>query len=36
MLHPFTSEMKTVAIIGASNDRSKYGNKAVRAFLQPG
>jgi predicted CoA-binding protein len=28
--------MKTVAIIGASNDRSKYGNKAVRAFLQQG
>lgn len=28
--------MKTVAIIGASNDRSKFGNKAVRAFLQRG
>jgi predicted CoA-binding protein len=28
--------MKTVAIIGASNDRQKYGNKAVRAFLQQG
>ncbi len=28
--------MKTVAIIGASNDRSKYGNKAVRAYLQQG
>lgn len=28
--------MKTIAIIGASNDRSKYGNKAVRAFLQQG
>ncbi len=28
--------MKTVAIIGASNDRSKYGNKAVRAFIQQG
>lgn len=27
---------KTVAVIGASNDRSKYGNKAVRAFLQQG
>ena len=26
----------TVAIIGASNDRSKFGNKAVRAFLQQG
>ena len=28
--------MKTVAIIGASNDRAKLGNKAVRAFLQQG
>ncbi len=28
--------MKTVAILGASNDRSKFGNKAVRAFLQQG
>ena len=28
--------MKTVAIIGASNDRSKFGNKAVRAHLQQG
>lgn len=28
--------MKTVAIIGASNDRGKYGNKAVRAFLRQG
>jgi uncharacterized protein len=28
--------MKSVAIIGASNDRNKYGNKAVRAFLQQG
>lgn len=28
--------MKTVAIIGASNDRNKYGNKAVRAFLHQG
>ncbi len=26
----------TVAIIGASNDRSKYGNKAVRAFRDQG
>jgi predicted CoA-binding protein len=26
--------MKTVAIIGASNERLKYGNKAVRAFLR--
>jgi len=28
--------MKTVAIIGASNNRSKFGYKAVRAFLQQG
>jgi len=27
---------KTVAIIGASADRSKYSNKAVRAFLSQG
>lgn len=27
---------KTVAIVGASNDRNKYGNKAVRAFLRQG
>ncbi|MBN1917144.1 MAG: CoA-binding protein [Verrucomicrobia bacterium] len=26
----------TVAVIGASNDRSKYGNKAVRAYLRQG
>ena len=28
--------MKTVAVIGASADRAKYGNKAVRAFVQRG
>ncbi len=28
--------MKTVAILGASADRSKFGNKAVRAFQQRG
>lgn len=28
--------MKTIAIIGASSNRNKYGNKAVRAFLQQG
>jgi hypothetical protein len=28
--------METVAIIGASPDRSKFGNKAVRAFVQRG
>ena len=25
-----------VAVIGASNDRSKFGNKAVRAYLKQG
>lgn len=29
-------KMKTVAIIGASNDRRKFGNKAVRAFQLQG
>jgi predicted CoA-binding protein len=28
--------MKTVAIIGASADRSKFGNIAVRAFVRQG
>jgi uncharacterized protein len=28
--------VKTVAIIGASSDRQKFGNKAVRAFQQRG
>lgn len=28
--------MKTIAIVGASNDRAKFGNKAVRAFLSQG
>ena len=28
--------VKTVAVIGASNNRNKFGNKAVRAFLQQG
>ena len=28
--------MTTVAVIGASNDRRKFGNKAVRAFLRSG
>ncbi len=26
----------TIAIIGASNDRRKYGNRAVRAYLRRG
>jgi predicted CoA-binding protein len=30
------SEMKTIAIVGASNNRSKFGNKAVRAYLRQG
>src|SRR5262245_17280711 len=28
--------MKTVAVLGASRDRAKFGNKAVRAFHQQG
>jgi predicted CoA-binding protein len=28
--------MKTIAIIGASTDRHKFGNKAVRAFVRQG
>ncbi len=28
--------MPSIAIVGASTDRSKYGNKAVRAFVQGG
>lgn len=28
--------MKSVAVIGASADRSKFGNKAVRAYVQQG
>ena len=28
--------MPSIAIIGASNDRSKFGNKAVRAYAQKG
>ncbi|MBI5764116.1 MAG: CoA-binding protein [Planctomycetes bacterium] len=30
------STTKTVAVIGASADRSKYSNKAVRAYLRQG
>lgn len=29
-------QAKSVAIIGASDNRNKYGNKAVRAYLQKG
>ncbi len=28
--------MKTVAVIGASSNRAKYGNKALRAFERQG
>ncbi len=28
--------MQTVAVIGASKDRARFGNKAVRAFRQQG
>lgn len=28
--------MKTVAVVGASNDRAKFGNKALRAFQAEG
>ncbi len=28
--------MKTVAVIGASNNRGKFGNKALRAYLAQG
>ena len=28
--------MKTVAVIGASSDRNKFGNKALRAFERQG
>jgi predicted CoA-binding protein len=28
--------LRTVAVIGASSDRSKYGNKSVRAHLRAG
>jgi predicted CoA-binding protein len=28
--------MKTVAVVGASSDRNKFGNKALRAFLAEG
>ena len=28
--------MKTVAVIGASSNRGKYGNKAVRAYVRQG
>jgi len=30
------TNQNSVAIVGASKDRAKYGNKAVRAFVQQG
>ena len=36
MFRYFDGGMKSVAVIGASNDRHKYGNKDVRAYLQQG
>ena len=33
---PLPSAPRRVAVIGASNDRRKFGNKAVRAFLRQG
>lgn len=32
----YTHSMKVVAVIGASNERHKFGNRAVRAFRQQG
>lgn len=31
-----TSDKTRIAIVGASRDRSKFGNKAVRAFMERG
>jgi hypothetical protein len=33
---PIVEVMKTVAVIGASPNRAKWGNKAVRAFQSQG
>jgi len=30
------NEKKTVAVVGASADRGKYSNKAVRAYVRQG
>lgn len=32
----YTRDVKTVAVIGASQDRMKFGNRAVRAFQSHG
>jgi len=31
-----TAPRPRIAVVGASSDRSKYGNKAVRAFVAQG
>jgi len=36
ILAPVEHNTNTVAVIGASKDRTKYGNKAVRAFARQG
>jgi hypothetical protein len=36
MSEPQTPEPQTIAILGASADRSKFGNKCVRAYLKAG
>ncbi len=33
---PGSARKRTVAVVGASADRRKYGNKAVRAYLREG
>jgi predicted CoA-binding protein len=34
--HPHPNHGRRVVVIGASNDRDKYGNKAVRAYKRQG
>jgi predicted CoA-binding protein len=34
--HPSDNSTMTVAVVGASSDRSKFGNKALRAFREEG
>lgn len=36
MPEPPTPDPKTIAVLGASTDRSKFGNKCVRAYLHAG
>ena len=36
LLSSYPVSMKTVAVIGASSNRGKYGNKALRAFERQG